>query len=60
MKRLACVLATVLLAAPASAQISPPNDAGVAMGHLHYHVRDVEAGSGWRSAASAACSGRRP
>ena len=25
------------------AQLSAPNDAGVAMGHLHYHVRDVEA-----------------
>jgi len=25
------------------AQLSPPNAAGVAMGHLHYHVRDVEA-----------------
>ena len=26
-----------------SAQVSPPNRAGVAMGHLHFHVRDVEA-----------------
>jgi uncharacterized glyoxalase superfamily protein PhnB len=25
------------------AQLSPPNAAGVRMGHLHYHVRDVEA-----------------
>lgn len=25
------------------AQVSSPNQAGVAMGHLHYHVRDVEA-----------------
>lgn len=25
------------------AQLAPPNQAGVAMGHLHYHVRDVEA-----------------
>ncbi len=25
------------------AQLSPPNDAGVAMGHLHYQVRDVAA-----------------
>ena len=25
------------------AQLSPPNAAGVAMGHLHYHVKDVEA-----------------
>ena len=40
------VLATVLLAgsaAPAWGQIAPPNAAGVAMGHLHYQVRDVEA-----------------
>ena len=29
--------------APATAQIAAPNDAGVAMGHLHYVVRDVEA-----------------
>ena len=27
----------------AQAQLSPPNAAGVAMGHLHYHVRDVDA-----------------
>ena len=26
----------------AVAQLSPPNDAGVAMGHLHYQVSDVE------------------
>ena len=30
-------------ASPALAQIAAPNDAGVAMGHLHYVVRDVEA-----------------
>ena len=44
--RLIRVLATVLLAgsaATASGQIAAPNEAGVAMGHLHYHVRDVEA-----------------
>jgi catechol 2,3-dioxygenase-like lactoylglutathione lyase family enzyme len=28
---------------PASAQLSPPNAAGVAMGHLHYVVHDVAA-----------------
>jgi catechol 2,3-dioxygenase-like lactoylglutathione lyase family enzyme len=28
---------------PAAAQIAAPNDAGVALGHLHYVVRDVEA-----------------
>ena len=35
----------VLLAAlidPAFAQLAPPNQAGVAMGHLHYRVRDVD------------------
>lgn len=36
------MLAFVLTGAPAFAQLSPPNDAGVAMGHLHYSVRDVE------------------
>ena len=37
---------TLLLITPtiwAAAQLSQPNPAGVAMGHLHYHVRDVEA-----------------
>lgn len=29
--------------APMSAQLAAPNEAGVAMGHLHYRVRDVEA-----------------
>src|SRR5688572_10156274 len=29
--------------APAWAQVAAPNKAGVAMGHLHYRVRDVEA-----------------
>lgn len=46
MQGLARVLATVLLAAlaaPAAGQIAAPNEAGVAMGHLHYHVRDIEA-----------------
>ena len=45
------VLALVLLAfcfvhfafAHAHAQLAAPNQAGVSMGHLHYHVRDVEA-----------------
>jgi catechol 2,3-dioxygenase-like lactoylglutathione lyase family enzyme len=36
-------VAVLLSAAPAWAQLSKPNAAGVAMGHLHYHVRDVEA-----------------
>jgi catechol 2,3-dioxygenase-like lactoylglutathione lyase family enzyme len=30
-------------ATTATAQLSPPNGAGVAMGHLHYYVRDVAA-----------------
>ncbi len=36
-------LLLVGLVPSASAQLSPPNASGVAMGHLHYHVRDVEA-----------------
>ena len=36
-------LALVAIASPAAAQLSPPNKAGVAMGHLHYAVRDVKA-----------------
>ena len=44
MKKLAAVgLIALGLSAPAGAQLSAPNAAGVAMGHLHYHVRDVEA-----------------
>jgi catechol 2,3-dioxygenase-like lactoylglutathione lyase family enzyme len=40
----ACVaLGTLAMARPAAAQLAPPNAAGVAMGHLHYRVRDVEA-----------------
>jgi len=35
--------ALALLSAPAMAQLSPPNKAGVANGHLHYSVRDVKA-----------------
>ena len=33
----------VILLALAGGQVARPNTAGVAMGHLHYHVRDVEA-----------------
>ena len=32
-----------IAAAPALGQLSPPNDAGVAMGHLHLTVRDTDA-----------------
>jgi len=37
------VCAIVCQAGAAVAQLSSPNAAGVAMGHLHYNVRDVEA-----------------
>jgi catechol 2,3-dioxygenase-like lactoylglutathione lyase family enzyme len=36
------VLVLTLLG-PATAQLAPPNEAGVTMGHLHLNVRDVEA-----------------
>ena len=42
----ALILAASFTLGPASAmwaQLAPPNQAGVAMGHLHYNVRDVEA-----------------
>src|SRR5687768_6026547 len=44
-KPLALVLALTFggPVADASAQLSAPNQAGVAMGHLHYYVQDVEA-----------------
>jgi catechol 2,3-dioxygenase-like lactoylglutathione lyase family enzyme len=44
-RTLLCALLGGLLSAtlPLSAQLAAPNKAGVAMGHLHYHVRDVEA-----------------
>lgn len=37
------VLTVAAWTSPALAQLSPPNAAGVAMGHLHYRVRDVDA-----------------
>jgi catechol 2,3-dioxygenase-like lactoylglutathione lyase family enzyme len=36
-------VALVVSAGPASAELSAPNAAGIAMGHLHYVVRDVAA-----------------
>ena len=36
-------LALAAVAHPAAAQLSPANKAGVAMGHLHYVVKDVKA-----------------
>jgi len=42
-----CVLVTALwlvcsASTPARAQLAPPNDAGVALGHIHLAVKDVE------------------
>src|SRR5688572_2267491 len=37
------VLFVLLSSAPASAQLAPPNDLGVAFGHIHLAVKDVEA-----------------
>ena len=35
--------ATMLCPAPAAAQLAPPGDAGVAMGHIHVTARNAEA-----------------
>jgi catechol 2,3-dioxygenase-like lactoylglutathione lyase family enzyme len=45
MRTLAAILGTIVLltCGTSGAQLSAPNETGVAMGHLHYHVRDVEA-----------------
>ena len=45
MNRFVCILVVVLLGSASSvwAQLSSPNGFGVAMGHLHYYVRDVAA-----------------
>jgi len=45
MKKLVSILSLVVLwpAAASWAQLLPPNEAGVTMGHVHLHVRDVEA-----------------
>ena len=40
---LAVLVLLVGAAGAAHAQLSPPNASGVAMGHLHYNVRDVAA-----------------
>jgi len=44
-KRLILILSLAILgsAVPAWAQLADPNEAGVAMGHVHLNVRDVEA-----------------
>ena len=36
-------LLALLFSAPAAAQLAPPNDLGVAFGHIHLAVKDVEA-----------------
>ena len=45
-KKIRCLfflIAALFAALPASAQLAPPNDAGVTMGHVHLFVKDVEA-----------------
>jgi len=44
--RVQTILALIVAAfavLPAHAQLAPPNDAGVTMGHIHLAVKDVEA-----------------
>src|SRR5580704_10983365 len=43
MKLRAVVLAVLLFALPALAQLASPNARGVAMGHVHLYVKDVAA-----------------
>ena len=40
---LTAIVILLLSTGPAGAQLAAPNQAGVAMGHLHYRVKDVEA-----------------
>ena len=42
MQRIPVVLLALSVLAPANAQLALPNDTGVAMGHVHLNVRDVE------------------
>jgi catechol-2,3-dioxygenase len=39
----AAAMFVVFAAAPADAQLAPPNSSGVTMGHIHLFVKDVEA-----------------
>jgi catechol 2,3-dioxygenase-like lactoylglutathione lyase family enzyme len=39
---LVVLLLSTLAAAPASAQLAPPNPAGVSYGHVHLNVKDIE------------------
>ena len=43
MKWMLVPLAALVTLAPAEAQLAAPNEAGVAMGHVHLNVRDVDA-----------------
>jgi len=43
MKWMLAPLAGLVLLAPAEAQLASPNEAGVAMGHVHLNVNDVDA-----------------
>jgi len=42
-KYVAAVICFLLGVTQVSAQLSPPNETGVSLGHLHYYVRDVDA-----------------
>src|SRR3954467_6938273 len=35
-------IVALAIAAPAAAQLAPPNDAGITYGHVHLNVRDIE------------------
>lgn len=42
MKPLLALAAIAAVLGPARAQLAPPNEAGVTMGHVHLNVRDME------------------
>ena len=42
MKAIVAALVTGALLGPAQAQITAPNEAGVAMGHVHLNVKDID------------------
>ncbi len=42
MKRLPLILLAMSIIAPVSGQLVPPNELGIAMGHVHLNVSDVE------------------
>jgi hypothetical protein len=65
MKKLIFILSlvAVLPLSTARAQLQAPNDAGVAMGHLHLLVKDVEANKQTRTSVvvvEASCDDRVP